>query len=107
MGLLDQVKSMLAAPPAGDPNALWLYVRCARCGTPLAVRVDLRNEPSIDYEAGGYVLVKEMMDNKCFTLMTAHLRFDTRRSVVEQTVDKGTFITREEYAKATAVSGQK
>jgi hypothetical protein len=106
MGLIDRVKSMFAAPPAGDPNAMWLYVRCARCGTPLAVRVDLRNEPSIDYEAGGYVLVKEMMDNKCFTLMTARVRFDSRRTVVEQMVDKGTVITREEYAKAIGGTGK-
>ena len=105
MGLLDRVKSMFAAPPGGDPNTLWLYVRCKRCGTPLAVRVDLRNEPSIDYEAGGYVLHKEMMDSKCFTLMTAQVRFDARRTIVEQTVDKGVFMTREEYAKATAASG--
>ena len=105
MSWLDRVKSLLAAPPGGDPNSLWLYVRCARCGTSLAVRVDLRNEPSIDYEAGGYVLVKEMMDNKCFTLMTARIRFDARRTVVEQTVDKGKFITREEYAQAVAASG--
>ena len=106
MGLLDRVKSLLAAPPGGDPNILWLYVRCTRCGTPLAVRVDLRNEPSIDYETGGYVLNKEMMDGKCFTVMTARVRFDARRTVVEQTIDKGTFMTRDEYAKATAASGQ-
>jgi hypothetical protein len=107
MGLLDRVKSMFAPTAAGDPNTLWLYVRCKRCGTPLAVRVDLRNEPSIDYEAGGYVLHKEMMDSKCFTLMTARVRFDARRIVVEQTVDQGAFITREEYAQATEGSGKR
>ena len=105
MGILDRVKSALASQ-GGDPNALWLYVRCARCGTALAVRVDLRNEPSIDYEAGGYVLHKEMMDNKCFMLMHARVRFDARRQVVEQTVDKGEFITREEFEKAKATSNQ-
>ena len=106
MGLIDSLKSFLSAPTNADPNALWLYVRCARCHTPLAVRVDLRNEPSIDYEGGGYVLHKEMMDNKCFLLMHARVRFDARRQVVEQTVDKGEFITREEYEKAKATSVQ-
>jgi len=96
MTILDRVKSMFASA-GSDPNALWLYVRCKRCGTPLAVRVDLRNEPSIDYESGGYLLHKEMMDNKCFTLMHAQVRFDDKRNVVERTVEKGEFITREEY----------
>jgi hypothetical protein len=105
MGILDRVKSALASQ-GGDPNALWLYMRCARCGAPLAVRVDLRNEPSIDYEGGGYVLHKEMMDSKCFMLMHAEVRFDGRRNVIERKVDKGEFITREEYEKATATSDQ-
>ena len=105
MSILDRVKSMFAAAPGGDPNALWLYVRCARCGTPLAVRVDLRNEPSSDYESGGYVLHKEMMDSKCFTLMRAQVRFDAERNVLERTVDKGEFITRAEFEATT--SGQR
>ncbi len=100
MGFLDRVKSAFASP-GSDPNAMWLYVRCARCGTPLAVRVDLRNEPSIDYETGGYVLHKEMMDNKCFLLMHAEVRFDDKRNVIERKVDKGEFITAEEYQAMT------
>jgi hypothetical protein len=98
--IFNRIKSTFASPSGGDPNALWLYVRCARCGTPVAVRVDLRNEPSIDYENSGYILHKEIMDSKCFTLMRAVVRFDDKRGVVERTIDKGEFITREEYEKA-------
>lgn len=100
MGLINQLKSRFTTP--ADPNALWLYVKCKRCGTPLAVRVDLRNELSVDYESGGYVLTKEMMDNKCFTLMRAAIRFDAKRNIVEQKVEQGEFITREEYARMTS-----
>jgi hypothetical protein len=95
MGFFDNLKSMFL-PPA-DPNAMWLYVKCKRCGTPLAVRVDLRNELSADYESGGYVLYKEMMDSQCFTLMRAEIRFDAKRNIVEQKIDKGEFITKEMY----------
>lgn len=102
MSIFDRVKSMFASTPGGDPNALWLYVRCTRCGTPLAVRVDLRNEPSIDYERGGYVLRKEMMDSKCFTLMRAQVRFDDKRNVLERTLEQGTFITRAEFEATTS-----
>jgi hypothetical protein len=96
MGILDNLKRLFASTP-GDPNTLWLYVRCARCSTPLAVRVDLRNELSADYEQGGYALVKEMMDDKCFTLMRAELIFDQQRNVKKKSVDKGAFISKEEY----------
>ncbi len=101
MSILDRVKEMLAPHGGGDANALWLYVRCSRCGTPLAVRVDLRNELSADYEQGGYILYKEMMDSKCFALMRARVRFDAQRNVIEQSVEGGEVITREEYEKMT------
>jgi hypothetical protein len=99
MGFLDSLKSMLTAP--ADPNALWLYVKCKRCGTPLAVRVDLRNELSIDYETNEYVLHKEMMDSKCFALMHAELHFDVKRNVIAQKIDQGEFITADEYQTLT------
>lgn len=99
MSILDSLKSIFSPSIPADPNVLWLYVRCARCGTPLSVRVDTRNELSADYEHGGYVLFKEMMDDKCFTLMRAEVHFDQQRNVTEQKVEKGTIITREEYEK--------
>lgn len=97
MGFLNSLKSIFSAPPSGDPNALWLHVKCKRCGTPVAVRVDLRNDPSHDDESDGYILRKEIMDDKCFTLMRAEIRFDARRNVTKQTIDKGEFITQEEF----------
>jgi hypothetical protein len=101
MSILDSIKSLFAPQGTGDPNAMWLYVRCARCGTPLAVRVDLRNDLSADYESGGYILHKEMMDSKCFTLMRAQVRFDAQHKIVEKSIEKGAFITQEEYAAMT------
>jgi hypothetical protein len=80
-----------------DSNALWLYVQCSRCGTPLAVRIDRRNEISRDYETGGMTLRKEMMDSVCFQLMNAELHFDDHGNVVEQNVERGKFLAREEY----------
>ena len=103
MGFLDQLKSMFTSPVgAGDLMAAWLYVKCNKCGSPLAVRVDLRNEPSIDYESGGYVLNKEMMDSKCFALMHAQILFDAQHKVTSKTVENGTFITKEEYEEMTS-----
>ncbi len=101
MSILDSIKALFAGPPS-DPMATWLYVRCKRCGTPMAVRVDLRNEPSIDYDTGGYVLHKEMMDNKCFALMRAEIHFDARRTILEKKLEGGDYITKEEYETMTA-----
>ena len=80
-----------------DEDILWLYVQCNRCGSKLEVRVNRRNEVSPDYESGGSVLFKEMMDNKCFQLMRAEIRFDAKSQIISQSVTNGKIITREEY----------
>jgi len=83
-------------------TGLYLYVRCSRCGAPLRVRVDTRNELSPEYgdmEASSYVLRKEMMDGTCFRLMYATLRFDGRKREQSREIDGGEFITREEYER--------
>ena len=101
MGFLDQIKSFFSAPNGkNDPYILMLYVKCKRCGKPVAVRVNLRNDPSLDEDGNGYILRKGIMDDKCFTLMNAEISFDLQRHVVEKTIDKGEFITEEEYEQA-------
>lgn len=99
MGWLGNLfgKSSSSKRRNGDSNALWLYVQCDRCGTPLAVRIDRRNEISPDYESGGMLLRKEMMDNVCFHLMRAEIHFDEGGDAKSQTLDGGKFLTPEEY----------
>lgn len=87
---------------AVDPNALWLYVQCGKCGAPVAIRVDTRNDISIDYETGGRYLRKEIMDSSCFQLMYADVRFDGNGKIAEQRVERGKFLTREEYEMVQA-----
>lgn len=101
MSIFDNLKAIFSPSAGGDSSALWLYVRCKRCGAPLAVRVDLRNEPSPDYDSGGYVLYKEMMDSKCFSLMRAKVLFDSQHHVTEQSIENGEFISRQEYEKSS------
>lgn len=90
------------ASDSSDPNALWLYVQCGKCGAPVAVRVDTRNDISIDYETGGRFLRKEIMDSTCFQIMYADVRFDGNGKIIEQTVERGKFLTQAEYETARA-----
>lgn len=85
-----------------DPYAWWIYVRCGKCGAPLAIRIDLRNDISTDYETGGRFLRKEIMDSTCFQLMYAEVRFDGNGKVIEQTIERGKVLTKAEYDQARA-----
>jgi hypothetical protein len=90
------------ATDESDPNALWLYVRCGKCGAPVAIRVDTRNDISIDYDTGGRYLRKEIMDSTCFQLMYADVRFDGGGNVVDRSIERGSFLTEQEYHLALA-----
>jgi len=79
-------------------DALWLHVRCAKCGAKVRVRIDLYNDLS-QADEEGYILRKEIMDGRCYQLMYAELRFDDRRQITSQDIIGGEFITANEYEK--------
>jgi len=91
MGIFDRLLGRSA-----DTSALWIYVRCSRCGAKVRVRINPINDLSTA-DDGGYILRKEMMDDKCFQLMRAELRFDDKRRVLSREIEGGEFITEEEY----------
>jgi len=80
-----------------DPDGIYFYVRCGRCGEKLKVRVDRRFDLRQDLDEGGYILRKEMMDGKCFSLMYATVRFDGSKRITSQKIEGGEFITEEEF----------
>ena len=80
-----------------DPDGIYFYVRCGRCGQKLKIRADRHFDLRRDLDEGGYVLRKEMMDGTCFSLMYATLRFDENRRLVSREIEGGEFITEEEY----------
>lgn len=94
MGWLDRLRM-----PARE-SALWLYVRCGRCGTKVRVRISLANDLSLADE-GGYLLRKEIVDDRCHQLMLAELHFDEARRVVSRELSGGEFISEEEWVESS------
>ncbi len=84
---------------ASEASILWLYVQCDRCKSPVAVRVNLSNDLSLNDAGNGYILHKEIMDDKCFRLMSAELEFDAQRHIREQRIEGGKFLTRHDYER--------
>ena len=100
MEFLNNLKEKLFGKPGGrnrDPNGIYFYVVCDKCGTPLRIRADKRHDIQRDYKTGEYILRKEMMDNSYFNLMQATLRFNASYNIVDREIEGGQFITQEEY----------
>lgn len=100
MGFLKKLGAAIFGSPDAepkDPDGIYFYVKCDRCGSPIRIRADRRHDLSPDYEKGGYVLRKEIMDGSCFALINAVVRFNEAYHIVEQDLEGGEFITAEVY----------
>lgn len=108
MGILDTLASLFSGKGGGstskaesDGRALYFYVRCNACAEKLRIRVDTFNELAQEYDdnerTSGYTLDKEIMGSTCFRMMHLHVDFDKNKHIIEQSLDKGTLITKAEY----------
>ncbi|MCJ7551078.1 MAG: hypothetical protein MUQ30_15495 [Anaerolineae bacterium] len=105
MGFLKKVINSVFGGGNGevrDPDGIYLYIKCDRCGAPVRVRADKRHDLQQDYDTGGYILRKEVMDGGCFTLVRTTTRFDAVYRIVDQQIEGGDFISCEEYRNLTA-----
>jgi hypothetical protein len=108
MGFLDTLKSIFGGVSSGsgdrDGNALFLYIRCDRCGDVVRVRVNMANELQQEFAesdgVAGYALRKGVVDSKCFRPIEVTMQFDGRRRERSREITGGQFVTREEYEAA-------
>ncbi len=106
MGLLDNLRSLFSSRPSvRADDAIHIYVECGRCKSRVHVRLDKRHDLS-QGEEGGYFVRKEIMDSRCFRMMTAEIAFDTSYLIQSQEVQGGRFISKQEF-DAAAPSGGK
>lgn len=100
MRLLDRLRSVFSSGPSPRADeAVHIYVECGRCKSKVHVRLDKRHDLSQE-EGGGYFVRKEIMDSRCFRLMTAEITFDGSYRIQRQEVQGGRFISRQEYEAA-------
>lgn len=91
MNLFDFLKSLFSGGPSVD-EAYRFGVRCRRCGEEIEGRVHLRNDLSLQ-DDGTYRVNKTLMGEAlCFERIEVSLIFDQHRQLIDQTIQRGTFI---------------
>jgi hypothetical protein len=87
---------------SGD-KGIYYYVRCAKCGEKIRLRVDSANDLAQDYDDGGdnpsgYSATKGVVGKKCFRVISVTVKFDRSRRESSRSIDGGEFITAAEFA---------
>ena len=94
MGFL---KNLFGGTPAKPEKRYYTFtVKCLRCGELIEGRVDLDNDPSVEYEDGGEVFFarKVVMGNgRCFQRVEVTFKFTPARTLIEQHVTGGEFVS--------------
>lgn len=80
-----------------DPNAVFYYVKVRKCGAVARVRVDKRNDMSLDDDGENYVVRKQAVDNVCYGQAEIELHFDASHNEISRHVENGEFVTREAW----------
>ncbi len=99
--VFDKIRNLFSGSGQGDATGIYFYVKCGKCGAPVKIRADRRHDLQRDFDSGGYVLHKEVMDGTCYQLFYFEVRFDARYNVVEREIEGGEFITEEAYRSLT------
>ena len=72
------------------------HVKCNRCGEIIEGRIDLDNDLSQDYDGDSnvYFVRKGLLgNNRCFQQIEVEMKFTRERTLIEQHVTGGQFIT--------------
>jgi len=102
--MLGRVLGGLFGKGGGEPrdNAFYYYIRCAKCGEAIRLRVDRANDLAQDFDGSGdnptgYSVTKGVVGKKCFRTISVTIKFDGARRESSRSIDGGEFITAEEF----------
>jgi len=104
MGFLSRLfgGSRSGGADQGDAGGFHFYVRCARCGEAMHIRVNRSTDIADDYdgETTAKMLHKEILGSNCQNLMYVHLTLDASYRIVESQTERCTLIGEQEYQAA-------
>jgi hypothetical protein len=93
---MNFLQKLFGGTPAKPEKRYYTFsVKCMRCGEVIKGRVDLDNDPSVEYEEGGeaYYARKVLMGkNRCFQRVEVAFKFTPARALVERQITGGDFI---------------
>ncbi|MBD3308087.1 hypothetical protein GF339_16680 [candidate division KSB3 bacterium] len=87
------------APRDETSEAVFIYSQCEKCGERFRNRIDKQHDLMRNYADTGpaYRAHKEILGAKCRNVILVDLEFDQQKQLVDKLIERGHFITREEF----------
>ena len=94
---MNLIQKLFGGTPAKPEKRYYTFtVKCLRCGELIEGRVDLDNDPSVEYEEGGEVFFARkvvMGIGRCFQRVEVAFKFTPARTLIEQHATGGEFVS--------------
>lgn len=92
---MNFLKKLFGVPRKRQKRYYTFIVKCLRCGETTEGRVDLENDLSMEYEAGGDVNYARKVlagEGRRFQRVEATFKFTSQRTLLEREITNGEFI---------------
>ena len=92
---MNFLQRLFGAPRKPEKRYYVFEVKCDRCGETIEGRVDLDNDPSVEYEEGGDVYYARKMligEGKCFQHIEVVFKFTPERTLIQRDITGGEFV---------------
>ncbi len=91
--MLQKIAALISGS-AGNPPAFIEYrIKCGKCGEIVNIKVFPERDlnPTYDDNGPAYTLKKEVMDSKCFRLISVEISYDSSRREIGREISGGSF----------------
>ena len=95
MSVFKKIGSLFSSSSPRDRSGYWITVKCNRCGEVIRARIDLYNEPSLEYRDHQQVYFCRKVligEQRCFQPVEITLTFDERHNLIDRQITGGTFV---------------
>jgi len=94
---MNLLQKLFGGSPVKSEKRYYIFtVKCLRCGELIEGRIDLDNDPSVEYEAGDEVYYARKVllgSSRCFQRVEVIFKFTPTRKLIEQHVTGGEFVS--------------
>jgi hypothetical protein len=90
---LRKIAELISGPASPQSDFIEYRIKCGKCGEIVKIKVFPDRDLNPTYEDGGpeYILKKEVMDSKCFRMISIEISYDSARREIAKEISGGTF----------------
>jgi hypothetical protein len=92
--MLHKIAGFLTGSGKSSPAFIEYRIKCGKCGEIVNVKVFPERDlnPTYDDNGPAYILKKEVMDSKCFRMLSVEISYDSSRREINREISGGSFM---------------